>query len=175
MIPHQSRTRTFSLPRLTTNTLPANATPDISTLPSTNSTTALNLTAYPIGNSIQPAGCPSVDNDLYLDNTTVVTPQTFQVQCYRSFSSPNYQELQELHFNACIAACDNINGGGSAINGGTVGLFCYGVTWFKVGGYRCADLFTIRFYSSCRLFGYSGITIELSFSLPSLLKKTTPS
>ena len=99
---------------------------------STTGTNGTNTTQNPIGTSINPAGCPSIDGNLYSDNTTVTSPQTFQIQCYRAFSTPNYQATNETSLPDCIAACDNINGGGSIITGGQSGLFCFGVTWLRV-------------------------------------------
>lgn len=104
--------------------------------PSYNVTTAphniTNTTAYPIGTTINPKGCPTINSTLFRDNTTVPIQQVYQLQCYRYYSGPNYQSLPETNFRSCIAACDSINGGGSASNGGVEGKFCYGVTWLKV-------------------------------------------
>lgn len=172
--------------------LPFPSNTSVSQAQNTSNTTAAEAddeSILPVGYSINPAGCPTINDTIYTDN------MTYQVQCYRTYTGPTYQALAEPHFKNCIQACDNINGGydyihqlllsffhsvfavardplvptpcsesfrvdhrslvpllrsfrlslheltyhlhrnsGSAVNGGQIGIFCYGVTWLWYAG-----------------------------------------
>ncbi|KAL8708737.1 MAG: hypothetical protein Q9220_006463 [cf. Caloplaca sp. 1 TL-2023] len=99
-----------------------------STLTASNLTTSTSTSSLrPVGTSVAPAGCPSINNTIY----TIPTGEQYQLQCYRSYSGPVYIGLDKPYFRDCIQECSTVNAGFSATR-------CYGVTWLKYAqGIHC--------------------------------------
>ncbi|KAI4215110.1 MAG: hypothetical protein LQ351_002425 [Letrouitia transgressa] len=84
--------------------------------------------SLPIGTSVNPDGCPALNNTVY---TVPGTNQQYQLQCYRKYGGPNTIGLDEPSFRECIQECSFVNNGFSAIR-------CFGVSWLKYGiGVHC--------------------------------------
>ncbi|KAL9601888.1 MAG: hypothetical protein Q9219_002241 [cf. Caloplaca sp. 3 TL-2023] len=95
-----------------------------SSIPTTSSTTSSLL---PIGTSIAPGGCPTINNTIY----SLPTGEQYQLQCYRAYGGPVSIGLDQPYFRDCIDECSTVNRGFSAIR-------CFGVTWLKYAqGIHC--------------------------------------
>ncbi|KAL8692959.1 MAG: hypothetical protein Q9218_002108 [Villophora microphyllina] len=103
------------------------------TLPSALSTT-LTLASttvsslLPIGTSVNPAGCPTINNTIY----SLPSGQQYQVQCYRAYGGAANIGLDQPHLTDCMQECSTVNAGFSTIR-------CFGVTWLEYAteGIRC--------------------------------------
>ncbi|KAL8734539.1 MAG: hypothetical protein Q9166_001439 [cf. Caloplaca sp. 2 TL-2023] len=81
----------------------------------------------PIGTSINPEGCPSINNTIL----TTTNGQQYQIQCYREYGGPVSIGLDQPYFRDCIEQCSHVNAGFSAVR-------CYGTTWLKyASGIHC--------------------------------------
>ncbi|KAI4091664.1 MAG: hypothetical protein LQ339_008076 [Xanthoria mediterranea] len=111
-----------------TATLPAVTLPSYvpSIIPS-NTTSSQTPESTNIGVSIDPEGCPGINNTIWTNSYG----QQFQLQCYRFYAGPISIGLDQPHFRECMEQCSLVNAGFSAIR-------CYGVTWLKFGdGIHC--------------------------------------
>ncbi|KAL8688443.1 MAG: hypothetical protein Q9224_004882, partial [Gallowayella concinna] len=81
----------------------------------------------PVGTSINPLGCPTINNTIY----TAQNGEQFQLQCYRQYGGPVSIGLDQFVFRECIEQCSKVNQGFSAVR-------CFGVTWLQYNtGVRC--------------------------------------
>ncbi|KAL8658885.1 MAG: hypothetical protein Q9226_000720 [Calogaya cf. arnoldii] len=129
-------TGTGSGPRggASTTSAPYTATLSVATLPSyipsliPTSTTSSSLPVdTTIGDSIDPEGCPGLNNTIW----TNTYGKQYQLQCFRFYGGPISIGLDQPHFRECIEQCSLVNAGFSAVR-------CYGVTWLKYGdGIHC--------------------------------------
>ncbi|KAI4223744.1 MAG: hypothetical protein L6R36_005175 [Xanthoria steineri] len=111
-----------------TATLPAATLPSYvpSVIPS-NTTSSQSPEDTNIGESIDPEGCPGINNTIWTNSYG----QQYQLQCYRFYGGPISIGLDQPHFRECMEQCSLVNAGFSAIR-------CYGVTWLKFGdGIHC--------------------------------------
>ncbi|CAL8583176.1 hypothetical protein XPA_008809 [Xanthoria parietina] len=111
-----------------TATLPAATLPSYvpSVIPS-NTTSSPSPEDTNIGVSIEPEGCPGINNTIWTNSYG----QQYQLQCYRFYAGPISIGLDQPHFRECMEQCSLVNAGFSAIR-------CYGVTWLKFGdGIHC--------------------------------------
>ncbi|KAL8800710.1 MAG: hypothetical protein Q9182_004982 [Xanthomendoza sp. 2 TL-2023] len=102
-------------------------------VPSSSASSILNTSSSttsslrPIGNSINPLGCPTINNTIY----TTENGEQFQLQCYRQYGGPVSVGLDQSNFRDCIEECSKVNQGFSAVR-------CYGTTWLKYfSGIHC--------------------------------------
>ncbi|KAL8729036.1 MAG: hypothetical protein Q9181_005147, partial [Wetmoreana brouardii] len=121
-----SPTRTSSVATSpTTTSLATSLPPPLNTTVILPSTTLSSL--LPIGTSLDPRGCPSINNTIY----ALPSGQQYQIQCYRAYGGPVSIGLDQSRFLDCLQECSIVNTGFSAIR-------CFGVTWLKYGdGVHC--------------------------------------
>ncbi|KAL8702737.1 MAG: hypothetical protein Q9201_004090 [Fulgogasparrea decipioides] len=120
-----SPTRTSITTSPTTTSLATSLPPPLNTTLVLPSTTLSSL--LPIGTSIDPRGCPTINNTIY----TLPSGQQYQIQCYRAYGGPVSIGLDQPHLLDCLEECSTVNAGFSAIR-------CFGVTWLKYGnGVHC--------------------------------------
>ncbi|KAL9016307.1 MAG: hypothetical protein Q9185_006349 [Variospora sp. 1 TL-2023] len=121
---------TLPYPLNTTSLLPLYPTSNATSTTSSSTPSSTTSTALlPIGQSIDPRGCPDAINATIF---TAATGQQYQLQCYVRYGGPVSIGLDFTTLRECIEACSTVNAGFSAIR-------CYGVTWLKYtqGALRC--------------------------------------
>ncbi|KAL9610951.1 MAG: hypothetical protein Q9167_004361 [Letrouitia subvulpina] len=131
-IPTANSSGPIPLPPILNLNATATINPSPTARPSTSLLSDESLTptgpSLPIGTSVNPDGCPTLNNTIY---TVPGTNQQYQLQCYRKYGGPNAIGLDEPYFRECIQECSVVNNGFSAVR-------CFGVSWLKYGiGVHC--------------------------------------
>ncbi|KAI4187758.1 MAG: hypothetical protein L6R41_002604 [Letrouitia leprolyta] len=127
-LPYFPNTTSISPPYPTTNITSSSLNASSSSSTSSPSEASSSPSPLPIGNSITPSGCPSINNTIY----TLDTGEQYQLQCYRRYGGAATIGLDQNDFRECIGECSIVNRGFSLVR-------CYGVTWLKYDkqGIRC--------------------------------------
>lgn len=125
-LPYFPNATSISPPYPTTNGTSTSL--NASSATSSFSSASSSASSLPIGNSITPGGCPSINNTIY----SLPTGEQYQLQCYRRYGGAVSIGLDQNDFRECIEECSIVNRGFSLVR-------CYGVTWLKYDkqGIRC--------------------------------------